>query len=292
MTKPNLYLVGAPKCGTTSMHNYLRTHPSVFLAEPKEPWFFNDDMTARNYTSFEEYESLFEGVDDQDIVGEGSTLYLYSNNAVPNILRYNPAARFIVMLRNPVDMVESWHSQLLYSQTESEERLSVAWKLQEARMRGQHIPSRCRDPQLLQYAHICSLGEQLRRLLRHAGNSRTQIIFLEDLKRHPKRVYNEVLDFMNVADDNRKNFPQYNQRKETRSRWVSKAVKSIGNVAEKLGVPSGTGILAPICRLNTKPRKVGQVTESFRQYLKSYFEEDVEILADLTGRNLEHWLRS
>ena len=60
MKKPNLFIVGAPKCGTTALSEYLRQHPNVFMTNPKEPNFFADDMPKRYIAkTIDDYISLY-----------------------------------------------------------------------------------------------------------------------------------------------------------------------------------------------------------------------------------------
>ena len=105
---PNFFIIGAPKCGTTALSEYLRTHPDVFFSEPKEPNYFNSDVVSKKlyyYTSLEDYlEKCFSGAEGYKAVGEGSVRYLSSAVAVDNILKLYPNAKFIIMLRNPVDL--------------------------------------------------------------------------------------------------------------------------------------------------------------------------------------------
>ena len=117
MKKPNFFIVGAPRCGTTALSEYLRGHPNVFFSQPKEIGFFATDFPgSRVITRFEDYMALFNDVQPDHLrVGEGSVWYMYSREAARNIHEYNPKAKLIVMLRNPVDLVHSLHSQLLLS---------------------------------------------------------------------------------------------------------------------------------------------------------------------------------
>src|SRR5438445_6171777 len=104
MRKPNLFIIGAPKCGTTSLADWLRQHPAVFVpAGQNEPNFFNTDHVERFRLTLAEYERLFEAAGNHSkYVCEKSVWYLSSSEAVPNILEYAPAAKFIVCIRNPV----------------------------------------------------------------------------------------------------------------------------------------------------------------------------------------------
>ena len=133
--KANFFLVGAPKAGTTSVDRLLRHHPEVFLSPIKEPGHFCPDVAAqlapsfrkktrldiRAYldaeeretvglawvTSFDDYRRLFEGARDQPVIGECSTFYFSSKVAARNIHAYNPDARIMALLRNPVDRIRS-----------------------------------------------------------------------------------------------------------------------------------------------------------------------------------------
>ncbi len=134
MKFPNFFIIGAPKAGTTALSEYLRGHPQVFFSEPKEPHFFNDDFSARHTYDMDTYLSYFKDADEEyKAIGEGSVFYLSSKNAVPNILKKNPNAKFIVMLRNPVSMAQSWHAQAIHSFGETVLDFDKAWHLQDKR---------------------------------------------------------------------------------------------------------------------------------------------------------------
>jgi hypothetical protein len=98
-----------------------------------EPYFFNTDDEPRLYT-LDRYEDLFRGAHEQHIaIGEASTFYLSSSNAVTNIIRYQPDARFIVMVRNLVEMAQSYHAEMVLRGAESVEDFFAAWSLQKDR---------------------------------------------------------------------------------------------------------------------------------------------------------------
>src|SRR5687767_1010670 len=105
MHKPNFFIVGAPKCGTTSLYEYIRVHPEVFMPDRKEPAFFCSDFYKPRRMKEEEYLSLFREAGSAKWIGEASTWYLYSDKAREGIKAFCPDARIIIMLRNPVDMM-------------------------------------------------------------------------------------------------------------------------------------------------------------------------------------------
>ncbi len=109
--KPNFFIVGAPRCGTTALYSYLRQHPDVFLPDYKEPHFFNTDMNSGGAIRDDaEYLALFASARDQARIGEASVYYLSSQAAPERIKSFCPTAKIVVMLRNPVDAVDALHA--------------------------------------------------------------------------------------------------------------------------------------------------------------------------------------
>lgn len=99
MKEPNFFIIGAPKCGTTSLAHWLAQHPEVFMSPVKEPHYFSTDFPLTSWRDPDDYHSLFEGADTHHkAVGEASVWYLRSREAVPQIEAHYPGARYIVML--------------------------------------------------------------------------------------------------------------------------------------------------------------------------------------------------
>lgn len=290
MKRPNFFIVGAPRCGTTSMARYLATHPDVFISDPKEPCFFNEDMAFRNVTNMDEYERLFMSADREVVVGEASPLYLYSDAALPNIRRYASEARILVMLRDPISMAQSWHAELLLGQRENVPDFERAWSLQQERHEGKAIPPGSRDHSLLQYGEICRLGEQIERVFDVFPRHQVKVILLDDLKADPRGTYLRVLEFLDVEDDGRDEFPVHNRRKMLRSRTIQSALKGVGSLVRQVGLPTRTGLLAPFYAMNRKPRQHPPPREEFLEKVRHHFAEDVEVLSALIERDLGHWL--
>ena len=145
---PDFFIVGAAKCGTTSMYRYLRKHPEIHMPPTKWINYFNADLRcATNCPDRETYRRHFAGVRDEKRVGEASESYLYSTQAAAAIRRSCPSADIIIMLRNPVDMMHSLHSQLLFSGVEEIEDFREALKAEPLRKRGQRLPPPAHHPQ-------------------------------------------------------------------------------------------------------------------------------------------------
>jgi hypothetical protein len=310
MKKPNFFIIGAPKCGTTALAKYLESHPDVFFSIRKEPHYFNNDDTWNHpwnisYNSDEEYLSVcFKGSQGYKAVGEGSTGYLYSEVAVPSILKFNPDSKFIVMVRNHVDMVQSWHSQLIKSGYENCKNFQCAWNLQEKRKKGKKIPYGAKHKtRQLQYGTYCKIGEQVERLYSFVPKDKILLIFFEDFKKNPDEVYQRVLNFLSLEDDGREIFPVYNKRKKillprvnsfvnTLERKISRLpIKKVFKIKKKFGIFNF--IKEKFIYLSDMfHRKKGvyeELSDDFKIELIEYFKEDRMKLSKIAEKNLSHW---
>lgn len=298
MKKPNFFIIGAPKCGTTSMAAWLAEHPNIYMAPVKEPHFYNTDLTHRAIKSKKEYESLFKKAGPSHLaVGEASVFYLFSKVAVPRIEEEYPHARYVVMVRNPVEMAYSFHEQLLVSGDEHIKDFAKAWELSPERRQGRAVSRWCREPKLLDYQSICKLGEQIERLFEIVPRDRVLVLVLDDIKENPRSEYLKVLDFLGLPDDGRICFPIRNPAKQLRWPLIQKAVRVLGEgwvlAKRSLGIPrhvGNTGILSAIMRHNVRYRPRPPLGDKLRQELSDYFKKDVEKLSRLLNRDLTYWV--
>ncbi len=296
MKPPNFFVIGAPKCGTTALSEYLRTHPQVFFSEPKEPHFFNEDFANRHTTRWEDYLAYFkEAHEAHRAVGEGSVFYLRSQVAVPNILSFAPDARLIVMLRNPLAMAPSLHSQTVLSFGESERDFVKAWQLQERRQRGEAIPALCREPKLLFYGEMCRVGEQLERLYQHVSSGQVKVIFFDDFVADTPAVYRDVLTFLGLEPDQRQHFERFNANKVQRSvlldTFIEYLARRVMVFKRRFKITARLGVVTKLKALNNVQADRAPLPPDLVAELKDYFRDDVAKLAALTGRDLSHWLR-
>lgn len=301
MSRPNFFIAGAPKSGTTSLYKYLRSHPRIFMPHAKEPHYFAEDFV--NYPAVREeadYLKLFKKSTDVHLaIGEASVWYLYSKVALDLIRDFNPDARIIVMLRNPVDLAYAMHGQALYNFNENEPDFEKAWLLQNERARGKHIPKGCRAEQILQYQKLASLGHQVEHLLNVFPHRQVSILFFEEFIADPAGTYRKTLDFLGVPDDGRNDFPKSNESKIHKSNllgWLTQtpppAIININRfLREKLGISTARP-LSILRRLNDKPLQRGTLPTDLRHTLIEVFRPDVDLLSDILGTELCDWLEN
>ena len=287
---PNFFIIGAPKCGTTALWEYLATHPGIYMSPRKEPHYFNFDAAYRHVRSPEEYVSLFrDAPPSAKILGEASVWYLHSRAAVPEILKTVEDPRFVVMVRNPVDMFASLHEQLTVSGRETIQDPEKAWEAQERRGRGIDVPKSAVEPSHLQYRDVCSLGAQLERVLAVAPRERVHWIVFDEFARNTHAEYLKVLAFLGLEDDGRHAFPRINSAKALRSQLLSDFTRLIKRMKRATGIERGFGIVGHLKRVNVDYRDRPPLRPEFRAELARVFSDDVRKLEAITGRDLSAW---
>lgn len=234
MRKADLFIVGAPKCGTTAWFEYLRSHPKIFFPEMKEPHYFAPDMPNREYIrSLDDYQKLFSSAEDSSVLGDASVLYLYSEEAARLIAEYNPGARILIFLRDQEDMLVSWYHQLRWMFSESLDDFAEAWRLSGKRL-PETISSHCPNPKLLDYAAIGSFHEQIERYLRYFDPAQIRIFHYREWTRNPRETYLKILDLLGLEDDGRIEFPPINDAKAHRIPWLGRLIVRRPAFTEKL----------------------------------------------------------
>jgi hypothetical protein len=297
---PGFFVVGAPRCGTTAVSKALAGNPRISFSKPKEPHFFLEsrpgvskgDLRQQYLTRYHHDLNA-----DHQAIGDGSVSYLYEPDAIRRVLDFDPRAKFIVLVRNPVEMMRSYHSRMLFQLDEDEEDFARAWDLQISREAGQRIPKRCRDARLLQYSNLGKLGMHLERLFEVAGRERCHVIVFDDFVEDPRAVYLRALAFLGVDDDGQVRFRRKRETSGFKSRWLQQFVMNPPAWAFRLLAISDARMLKRlkslrkrIKALNSRDNEQRQIlTEEMRAKLRDHFAEDVVKLSGLLSRDFSHW---
>lgn len=299
MPRPNFFVIGAPRCGTTALHRFLGLHPQVFVTTPKEPHFFAPDLPGyRDVTSRDAYEQLFANAQPGHWrFGEASVFYLYSREAAQRIRRYAPTARIIALVRNPLDLLPSFHSQLLYSRDEDEPSFEQAWRLLHKRRQGARIPRYCRAPQLLRYDRFARFGEQLERWFDLFGREQIHVVFFEELVERTASELQRLLQFLKLSDAVPRELEHLNARRGHRWNWLAdftqRTPQPLVDAAltfKRLTGIRRLGVLDTLRRWNETQALREPLAPWLRDTIADIYAEDVARLGRLTGRDLSHWL--
>jgi len=295
MRKPDFFIVGAPKCGTTAMYYYLKQHPEIFMPERKELHFFGTDFYSPHFVrDLQEYLKIFEGADNKKRIGEASVWYLYSKKAALEIKEFNPDADIIIMLRNPVDMMYSLHSHQVFNGSEKitnfEEALSYEEDLKKKTSGSGFI-------ERFFYREVAKYYNQVKRYLDVFGKEKVHIIIYDDFKAHIDVVYKETLKFLKVDETFRPDFRVINPNKVVRSRllrdFLNEPPLIIGKLTRLIFPKSiRTAIRENLKRLNIKYVPREPMRPELRKALLKEFKEEIDRLSELIRRDLSFWYKN
>lgn len=291
---PDFFIIGAPKCGTTSLCAWLNENENIFIPERKEPHHFARELVQK--TTHYEYEELYKNAPKNSLCGEGSTWYLWSASAVPQIIEFNPNAKFIVCLRNPVDMYASLQSHNLFHGLETISCPESAWKAQERRIRGSYIPPFIPNPAMLIYQDACAIGTHCERLIKTASKDNIHFVFLEDMKNNPEETIRKVIEFLGLDSQNFQcSFSKENIGRSRRYPrlhrlylWCRFFKLHHPKTTIRMLFSKPTQWLKEIA-LKTVERKPQKLSDKFRSTLTEHFEEETFKLERITGKPLSHW---
>jgi hypothetical protein len=300
---PNLFIVGAPRCGTTALHLYLETHPRILMSKPKEPHYFGSDLKLmRRYEDREAYLRLFESPRDLQHAGEASVLYLYSKTAPAEILGMSPDAKVIIMLRDPLEMIPSLHAHTQLANYEDIPDLEEAVAAEEDRREGRRIPPTCLAPITLQYTSLARYAEHVVRYREAFGPDRVLCILYDDLRAEPQKAYEQTLAFLGLDSARPPTFKVYNAGRRWRSplaghllvsgyRRVSGVGSKVPTKALRTAVMAMVGVLFALpLRLNLRRAPTLPPQRRLRGALREQLRDDVGRLAEILGRDLSGWL--
>lgn len=273
------FIIGAPKCGTTSLARWLERHSNIFLSPIKEPHYFSTDLANRTVASSSAYTRLFKSAGARHLaVGEASTWYLYSREAIPSIERSVDDPQYIVMTRDPVSMVHSLYRHNRRVLHEDQPTFEAAWRLQEQRAAGRNVPATCVEPAFLQYRAACSLGSLLERLYENVPKERVLHIPLECMQTDAGAEYRRVLRFLGVPDDGRDEFPPENAARGHRNRILQRVIRKGARARRALGIGRGFGL----ARINAKRESPEELPDTFLAELEESFAEERNMLKAMT----------
>ena len=166
----NLFLVGAPRAGTTSLFEYLSRHPAIFAPVEKEPHRYDEDvLDGRRAMADDDYRALYADATNERWRLDGSALYLYSSQALEAVAAVD-GAHAVIVLRDPVELIASWHGLLVA--TGSEPHADLADALAD---RSPDLPFERR------YLEIARFSPHVERWLERLGAGRVHVLLFEDV---------------------------------------------------------------------------------------------------------------
>jgi Sulfotransferase domain len=202
---PSLFLIGAAKSGTTSLHVALDEHPDVFMAKPKEPYFFEAEFERGAEFYFRKY---FGGWKGEQFVGESRHRNLYLPYVPERIHAFNPRAKLLAILRDPAERAVShwWHWR-----SRGAEPLSPFEAFQADLKRVRKGTTISSPVEIREYgATLDSFGkaghrtyidtgyyaEQLERYLALFERKQLHVVLFEEFVREPQAILAKIFEFL------------------------------------------------------------------------------------------------
>ena len=297
--RPDLFIIGAAKSGTSSLYDYLAGHPEIYMSPIKETAYFSPDVPGPRSggaygLDLEQYLALFEGATNEKRLGEASPHYLYSSVAPRLIRDFQPAARIVAILRNPVDVAYSLHGQRLSNRTERLDSFEAALAADQQPDAGG--PARKAEiDRAGTYRDRARYAAQLERWFETFDRGQCHVMVFEDFTADPATEFRRLLEFLDVdASYLPRSFDVRNPSRRTRSSW--RAFKNsapvrwarhrlvpvlIGSTrtAQLAGRIKASQVVRP-----AKPRP--PLDPDLRRRLEGDFAEDVARLSELLDRDM------
>jgi len=281
---PNFFIVGAMKAGTTSLYEYLKNIPGIYMSPRKETHYFAHtvvpDVNHRLHPirDKKEYLALFENVTDEKIVGEASPSYLPDPVAPKLIHEINPEARILICLRNPVERAFSHYLP----------RVKARWNI------GSFHEELLKEVGYDTDPYASSLGLQhglyyqnVKRWQDIFGKEQVKIIIFEDLIKNTKEAIQEILEFLDL-DPYYVNFEgkAHNPNRGARGQVAEAVLWSpiASKIARKFLPNSTRQLLSGKILLKKIPKP--KIDLEDKKTLIEYYRDDVQKLEQLIDREL------
>lgn len=290
---PNLFVPGAAKCGTTSLHDLLNCHPNICMSAVKEPVFWNSDG-IHNVKRIHWYNQLFEN-SDAKILGESTTSYMYFPVFISNVKKLFPSSpKFIFILRNPIDRSYS-HYWWLKGRSQENRTFSEAIKadLNRSLDRYSYLPD--------YYYHFGLYGKYIKKFIDAFGRESIKIITLEELQEDRLKVLNSCFTFLGIQTLS--SIPDIRSNETVRLKYP-KLFHFINKTASgKYRYTKIAKYLISRERIDRIKRKLknmryfkgsekleyDNLSLEERNWIKSIYEDDVKLLKQISGLSFEKW---
>ncbi|MBK9731739.1 MAG: sulfotransferase [Chitinophagaceae bacterium] len=309
---PNFFVVGAAKSGTTSLYEYMKMHPQIYMAPIKETHHFSTDIDNTkfrpNYArslnkdlskfletdmkegifhafvkDADQYAKLFKNVKDEKAVGEITNSYLYSHEAAKNIFKKFPDAKVIMMLRNPVDRAFSHYLMDLRIGYETDDFMTALKKDMARDPKGWGISNL--------YVEIGMYAEQVKRFIEIFPERQRRIYLFDDFKKDAGAVVKDMFSFLGVDPNVHIDYSQkFNPSFIPRNKLIGK-LNTQKKVKDWLKGILPKSVKSKFKKTFYTDKDLPKITAVERKFLVNIFRDDVMKLGKLLGRDLSGWVK-
>jgi len=250
MRLPDFLIIGAARCGTTSLYEYLRAHPNIYLPKNKRPephFFYKEAEYVKGLAYYSD--KYFKDVDTHLKAGEASTSNIYKPIAAQRINKHLPQVKLILMLRNPIERAFSSYKFTLKNGIES---LSFNQAIRKEQERLNN-PESDFHAEIKPFAYIDRgrYCQQIKNLFKFFTRNQVHIILFDNFNRNSQKEVSNVFKFLDID-----------------SSFIPANLKEVYNKS-------------------TAPEDV--IGDEDREFLFSQLNDDIQELAQLLKYDLSHW---
>ncbi|MEM9092479.1 MAG: sulfotransferase [Cyanobacteria bacterium P01_F01_bin.53] len=302
MTLPNFLIFGVQKAGTTSIYNYLKQHPQVFMSPLKETDFMGRESAAapegaefeeqlsrggrKQILTIKDYRELFDGVTDEIAIGEASPNYLFTHTlAVPNIQRHIPNAKLMAVLRNPIERAYSDYlmhvRQVVGNRKPLAEQIQTSGDTSYTLLKGRYY-------------------EGVKHFLEVFGPEQVKLFLYEELRNDSAGLMREVYSFIGVDPDFNADTSQKQQKAEIPKNQklnqllrTNNPIRSAAGSVLRMLMPEEKrqALRSRLISANSQGKEGMPLSDEDRKLLENYYREDILRLQDLIDRDLSGWFK-
>lgn len=273
--KSHFFIVGAQRCGTTSLHHYLSKHPQICMGSEKEIHYYSIE---KNYQKGKDwYLSRFNNCPENIITGDASPLYIYFDFVPKRIVKDYKNAKLIFILRNPADRAWSHYSWQLRRGLEYL-NFEKALKREDKR-----ISKNIFNKREFSYLDRGKYIVQIKRYLKYFSKEQMLFIFTKDLKQNPNQVLNDICHFLEIEQFNLENTSEVEMNKNKIPRF-----KFISFIIHHTFLEKSEFILRLNQKFNLKDNNM-QIKKETREYINEYFQGYNQELKEFLNIDKLNW---
>jgi len=297
---PNFFIIAPERSGSTSLFEYLKKHPQIFLSPIKEPNYFSQDMFLderrtgeskpllkflnslnrrdwnRGYTAIindlELYLKLFQNIKEETIIGEASTSYFSSKIAAKNIFELTPESKFVFLLRNPINRLHS-----LYMHRVKDGYIKLKGSFDEFIMQNNEFVEK--EKYYL----------KVKRFIELFPKKNFYFCIFENLIEDIEQELTKIFSFLEIEVNYKPiETSKHNVGMTPRNKFISLILNP--RYYRRLLPYIPNSIRGKIKRIIYKNKQQTKMDINTKKYLQSYFSEDIMKLSQLINQNLSFWL--
>jgi hypothetical protein len=301
---PDFLIIGAPKAGSTALHEALAVHPQLYAAPVKEPKYFltgdrppdpaghrgpGDAHSAREWIwRRADYQRLFHAAPRGALRFESTPFYLWQQQSHPRIARLLPGAKLIAVIRDPIDRAFSNWTHLWADGLEPEADFLAACRAEPRRVADGWAP-------FWRYLELGRYGEQFAHLFRHVEPDRVRVVRYRELIDAPGDTLDRLCEFLGVDTGLLSGLPESNV-----GRWASPGrMNAMLRRSIRAGAVAGARAHPRIWRVTQRPLLAAlqrgtverpRLDPAVRAQLVDDFRADNAVLGELLGADYSDWL--